>query len=225
MNNKLRNAVRLYEMGRFRNAVQELIQIGDEEENSILPAYYLGLCYTKLDDYENALPFLEQVVTTSENILHIYQCRMILGYIYTLMGRYKLAQFEFDELLNAGYESPQNYCSLGYIAYMQKNLLQSIDYFDKALLLDPSNPNALNSLGYTLAELGKNLDRAEELCKKALRKRPQYPAYLDSLGWVYYKQGKLELSKEHIRRALNKAGKNSEIAEHLRIVMGTKKKD
>ena len=224
MGNSLRNGIRLYELGRYENAVEELLQDDDDPGENPIVAYYLGLSYTKLEDFASALSYLEQVVTSSANLLHIYQCRMILGYIYTLTGRYKLARFEFEELLEGGYESPQAWSALGYIAFMEGKKEQSLDCYRKALKLDPSNTNALNSLGFTMADIGLDLERAEELCGKALKKRPQNPAYLDSMGWISFRQGKLETAKEYLRRALDKAGKNSDIAEHLRIVLSEEKK-
>jgi tetratricopeptide (TPR) repeat protein len=219
----LSTGIRLYSMGRYENALEEFFGIDSEPGSNPVLSYYIGLCYTKLEKYEDALLYLEQVVTVSENLLHIYQCRMVLGFIYALTGRFRLAQFEFDELIKGGYESPQTYAALGYIAYMQKQKIKGIEFFEKALSLDPDNANAMNSLGYTLAEEGMRLEKAEQLCKKAIKKQPENPAYLDSLGWVYYQQGKPEVAIDYLRKALDKAGGNKTIAEHIRVVLGEKK--
>jgi len=219
----LSTGIRLYSMGRYENALEEFFGIDSEPGSNPVLSYYIGLCYTKLEKYEDALLYLEQVVTVSENLLHIYQCRMVLGFIYALTGRFRLAQFEFDELIKGGYESPQTYAALGYIAYMQKQKIKGIEFFEKALSLDPDNANAMNSLGYTLAEEGMQLEKAEQLCKKAIKKQPENPAYLDSLGWVYYQQGKPEVAINYLRKALDKAGGNKTIAEHIRVVLGEKK--
>lgn len=219
----LSTGIRLYSMGRYENALEEFFGIDSEPGSNPVLSYYIGLCYTKLEKYEDALLYLEQVVTVSENLLHIYQCRMVLGFIYALTGRFRLAQFEFDELIKGGYESPQTYAALGYIAYMQKQKIKGIEFFEKALSLDPDNANAMNSLGYTLAEEGMQLEKAEQLCKKAIKKQPENPAYLDSLGWVYYQQGKPEVAIDYLRKALDKAGGNKTIAEHIRVVLGEKK--
>ncbi len=52
---------------------------------------------------------------------------------------------------------------------------------------DPKNSDALNSLGYMLAERGQKLDEAITLVERALVVEPGNGAYLDSLGWAYYK--------------------------------------
>ncbi len=223
MQNGLSTGIKFYSMGRYENALDEFLGIDDEPSSNPVLSYYIGLCYTKLEKYEDALLYLQQVVTGSENLLQIYQCRMVLGYIYTLTRRFRLAQFEFDELVKGGYESPQTYAALGYIAYMQKQKNKGVEFFEKALSLDPENTNAMNSLGYTLADMGIRLEEAEGLCRKAVKKHPENPAYLDSLGWVYYQQGKHDAALDHLRRALDKTGGNKTIAEHIRIVLDGKK--
>ncbi|HXH64679.1 MAG TPA: tetratricopeptide repeat protein [Mariprofundaceae bacterium] len=54
----------------------------------------------------------------------------------------------------------------------------------------PDDSEALNFLGYSLAERGVRLDEAERLVKRALKAKPNDGYYLDSLAWTYFKQGK-----------------------------------
>jgi tetratricopeptide (TPR) repeat protein len=77
--------------------LQELLHVDTEDfdpgENTEL-AYFLGLCYTKLERYDEALLYLEQVVTAGQDPLRVYQCRLTLAYIYVITKRAKLAEFE-----------------------------------------------------------------------------------------------------------------------------------
>jgi tetratricopeptide (TPR) repeat protein len=59
--------------------------------------------------------------------------------------------------------------------------------FEKSIQLSPDFAEALNYLGYMLADRGVKLDRARDLIEKAVKLEPKNPAYLDSLGWVLYK--------------------------------------
>ena len=224
MDTSLAGGIELFQNGKYRTAIDRFLESEEDPTKNPTLAYYLGLSYTKLEEYDDALLYLEQVVTASDNILHIYQCRMVLGFIYTITERYELAKFEFNELIKGGYESPQSYAALGFIAYIQKKPKKSLEYFEKALDLDPENPNACNSLGYTLADLELELDRAERLCKGAVKKQPRNPAYFDSLGWVMFRQGRFEEAKQLLRKALDLAGNNKTIAGHLRAVMEAEKK-
>ena len=197
-------------------ALQETNQ--NPAENPEL-SYYLGLCYTKLENYEEAMLHLEQVVTSSGNIVHIYQSRMILSYIYCITGRFKLAEFELKSLLESGYESAQVYAAFGFVAYSDGRTNDAVEFLQKSISLDPENANALNSLGYILAEEEIDISYAISLCKRAVQLRPENPAYLDSLGWAFYRQGSIKEARSQLRRALNLAGGNREIASHMRAAM------
>ena len=57
---------------------------------------------------------------------------------------------------------------------------------------DPLNADAMNSLGYMLAEHGLRLPEAVDLAQRAVKIEPGNPAYLDTLGWALFKQGRAE---------------------------------
>lgn len=81
---------------------------------------------------------------------------------------------------------------------------------------DPDNANALNALGYTLADadLEGRLEEARALIERAHALEPGNPAILDSLGWVRYRQGDPEGALPWLERAWS-AMPDQEIAAHL----------
>lgn len=81
---------------------------------------------------------------------------------------------------------------------------------------DPDNANALNALGYTLADadLEGRLEEARELVERAHALEPGNPAILDSQGWVRYRQGDPEGALPWLERAWS-AMPDQEIAAHL----------
>ncbi len=217
--NYFESGLKFYRAKRYRNALDEFLLVTDDpSENSDL-SYYLGLCYANLGKNEDALVFLEQVVTTHTDILIVYQARLLLSYIYTITRRFKLAEFELDELIKVGFESAQVYSILSYVAYAQKNTDRSLAFLEKALELEPENPNVLNSRGYIGVESGQDMEDALVYCKKAVRMKNDHPAYLDSLGWAYYKMGKIEEAKIYLKRAYTLSSNNKIIARHLKIVL------
>jgi tetratricopeptide (TPR) repeat protein len=220
---KLREGVRLFNLKRWEAALQELLNIDagqfSTEENAEL-AYYLGLCYMKLERFDDALLYLEQVVSNSREPLRVYQCRLTLAYVYVITKRVKLAEFELDRLSKSGFESVQIYTTLGYAAWMQKQYKEAVEYYEKALELDENNATAINSLGYILVDTNRDIARGLRFCRKAMDRSPQNAAYLDSLGWAYYKSGDTQESRVWLRRAYDLAPHNSVIRAHLRLVVG-----
>ncbi|HET9485402.1 MAG TPA: tetratricopeptide repeat protein [Xanthomonadales bacterium] len=88
----------------------------------------------------------------------------------------------------------------------------------RVLELDPEDPDALNALGYTLADRTDKHDEAYALIGKALKLKPDEPAIIDSMGWVEYRRGNRAAALEHLRRAYE-LQPDAEIAAHLGEVL------
>lgn len=219
----MQEGIRLYRLKRWDLALQEFRRIDTEKseagENTEL-AYYMGLCYTQLAQYDDALLYLEQVITSDQDPFRVYQCRMTLAYIYVITKRTKMAEFELHRLSNNGFESAQLYATLAYTAWTQKHYPEAIDYYEKALDLDSGNTTALNGLGFILVDTEKDPLRGLRCCKKAVDLKPQNPAYLDSLGWAYYKNGDIIEARTWLHRAAAAGPEIPEIHVHLQTVMG-----
>jgi len=221
--NPLEEGIKLFTNKRWDRALTEFLKIdnsGFEPEDNIELAYYLGLCYTKLEHFDEALLYLEQVVTGSEDPLRCYQCRLTLAYIYVITGRSKLAEFELGRLAKGGYESIQIYTTMAYAAWCQKQYQKAVDFYEKALDMDENNTTALNGLGYILADSDIDVKRGLKLCRKAVDKKPQSAAYLDSLGWAYFKNGDINEARSWLRRAFDISPQRKEIKKHMKIVVG-----
>ncbi len=100
---------------------------------------------------------------------------------------------------------------LGDFARMERDLRRILEE-------DPDHVDALNALGYTLADRNERLDEAYALVARALKLRPDSPAVLDSMGWVLFRQGDLSGATNYLRRALT-LSQDDEIAAHLGEVL------
>ena len=83
------------------------------------------------------------------------------------------------------------------------------------LEVEPGNADAMNYLGYLLAERGQQLDEAIRLVRRALEADPGNPSYLDSLGWAHFRRGDVEEAAKYLAPAAEKLPKNSVIQDHL----------
>jgi len=200
-------------------AFQSESSLGFTPEEKIDLAYYMGLCYTKLERYNEALLYLEQVVTSDAGPLRICQCRMMLAYIYITTRRVKMAEFELEHLVKNGFKAAQIYTMMAFAAWQQKAHRKAVEYYEQALEIDANNLTALNGLGYVLVDSDLDVRRGLEFCKKAVERRPGNAAYLDSLGWAYFKNGDYGEAKVFIRRAMDAAPGEREIREHMRVLV------
>ena len=79
---------------------------------------------------------------------------------------------------------------------------------------NPEHVDALNALGYTLADRGLKLTEAKQLIERAYALNPQDPAIIDSMGWIYFRLGNYSESEGYLRLAVDKMY-DPEIVGHL----------
>ncbi|MEO5558778.1 MAG: tetratricopeptide repeat protein [Dokdonella sp.] len=96
----------------------------------------------------------------------------------------------------------------------------------RVIELKPDDAEAMNALGYTLADRADRADSAKhgealELIQRALKLKPDEPAIIDSMGWLRYRMGDLDASLESLRRAFAKQP-DADIAAHLGEVLWVK---
>lgn len=87
--------------------------------------------------------------------------------------------------------------------------------FRRVIDRDPEHAQALNYLGYMLADRGERLDESVELIARAVEKDPHNGSYLDSLGWAYFKLDRLDLAEPPLRAAGDQLQRNSVVQDHL----------
>ncbi|HUX40950.1 MAG TPA: tetratricopeptide repeat protein [Rectinemataceae bacterium] len=214
----LREAARAYADGEWEASLGLLDAVDSTLVNHLELAYLLGLVHARLEHWDTALLYLEQVVTGSDEALRICQCRLLLSWIYLRTGRAKLAEYELERLSAAGFESVQTCTGFAYAAWEQGRGDDALRWYEKALTFDANNANALNGLGYVLAATGKDMARALACCRRALAQAPDNPAYLDSLAWACHQSGRSDEGKELIERALVLCPDHAEILEHARAM-------
>ena len=102
---------------------------------------------------------------------------------------------------------------MGDLAAMERDLQQ-------ILRTEPNHPDALNALGYTLADLNitERLEEARDLIERAYEADPDNPAIMDSLGWVYFRLGKLDDALAWLESAYSRLP-DQEVAAHLAEVL------
>jgi tetratricopeptide (TPR) repeat protein len=86
------------------------------------------------------------------------------------------------------------------------------------LASDPDHADALNALGYTLADRTDRLEEARSLIEQAYALKPDEPAIKDSMGWVLYRLGDPAAAEPYLSEALKEAF-DPEIAAHLGEVL------
>ncbi|HWS77493.1 MAG TPA: tetratricopeptide repeat protein [Thermomonas sp.] len=90
--------------------------------------------------------------------------------------------------------------------------------FRRILVISPDDVNALNALGYTLADRTSRYREALELIDRARVAEPGNAAIIDSYGWVLFRLGRVREALGHLRHAFA-LQKDADIASHLGQVL------
>ncbi len=114
------------------------------------------------------------------------------------------------------------------LLYSRAMLAEKMDRLDlleadlrRVIELQPDNAQALNALGYTLADRTDRYQEAHELILRALQLKPGDFYILDSMGWVLYRLGHLDEAIGYLQRA--RAIRNDpEVSAHLGEVLWVK---
>ena len=133
----------------------------------------------------------------------------------------KRYQQGFDLLSQALAQYPDNPDVL-YTRTLLAERLDRLDIVERDLrrLIDanPKNGQALNALGYTLADRTDRYQEALQYLQQAVALLPNDPAVLDSMGWVYYRLGQYDKALDYLRRAYQ-LSEDDEIGAHLSEVL------
>jgi len=111
------------------------------------------------------------------------------------------------------------------LLYARGLMAEKVDRLDmaeadllKVISKEPDNANALNALGYTLADRTSRYKEAQDYIKRAAALVPDDPAILDSLGWVSYRLGEMDEALKWLSKAFGKL-EDAEIAAHYGEVL------
>lgn len=93
--------------------------------------------------------------------------------------------------------------------------LESDQYFDAVLSINPKHAGALNNYAYYLSLRNERLKDALRMSTDANTISPSNPVYLDTQAWVLHQLGRDEEAREVIEKALSLLAKpEPELAEH-----------
>jgi tetratricopeptide (TPR) repeat protein len=124
----------------------------------------------------------------------------------------------YDAALRAHPDNVELMYSKALLAAEQGRVGDAEAAFKRVLAKEPDHADALNALGYTLADLTDRQKEALGYITRALKLKPDNPAFLDSMGWVQYRMGNSAVALDYLRRAYASL-KDGEVAAHLGEVL------
>lgn len=95
------------------------------------------------------------------------------------------------------------------------NWAQAEKDFERALEIEPDQPDVLNYLAYSWLMMNKNIEKAREYLETAASARPDDPHIVDSIGWAYYLAGNYGKAVDMLEKAIEQMPDDPTVNEHL----------
>lgn len=204
-----------------RRAAIEHYQAIEDGSNYFAAQLRKALVMSLMGQIDQAIAFLGQVVPEDEK--QAFDLARAQGEILTEHDRLDEALAIYDAAL----EGERYDTELLYTRAMLAEKMGRIDILERDLrtiiAAEPDNAQALNALGYTLADRTERYQEAHDLIARALELSPDDFYILDSMGWVLYRLGRLDEAIDFLERA-RELRNDPEVAAHLGEVLWVKGK-
>lgn len=196
---------RLYEKGKFQEAVNEFKIALKLDPNNVNVRNSLGVCYGLQRKYDAAAAeFKKAIAIEPDEYMALYN----LGLVDLLMGQRDRA---LEYFLNAEKINGSNYelaFQTGKLYLELGNLEKCEPYLLRAAVLEPESGQVHRYLGDCYAA-GQNPEAAIAAYKKAIKHNPHDAAALSSLGSIFDEQGENpEISLMFLRESIELAPNN-----------------
>lgn len=176
----------------------------------------IAVLLAKQDKLEQAREYLHSINAQNEaDTLRLY---LVEGDILRQAKRYEQAFDMYTEVLKDMLENTQLLYARALIAEKLNRLQVAEQDLMTIIQREPNNAQALNALGYTLADRNYRLDDALKYIMRAYKINPNDAAIIDSLGWLQYRMGDHKEALKNLRHAF-KLQNDPEIAAHLGEVL------
>lgn len=176
------------------------------------PLFGLGQAYFKLEEYEQALLYIQRARLLDRNNASI---TALEGRIHTGLGRYETAEGIFQSILQREPYNLEAQFGLAELYAAMGNVENAIAGYQKALESDPYNRRGLLSVALLYAAQN-NLSEAAELIQTAVDSYPEDSRVHAIAAEYYFKSDDIDKAEQHARQALQL---NEESEEALYVLI------
>ncbi len=185
----------------------------------------IGVLLAVLGKPDEGLAKLEALAEAQSNWDLRVKAYLAQGEVLRDQQRYKEGVEMYSRALQQNREDTNLLYARGLMAEKVDRLDMAEADLLKVISKEPDNADALNALGYTLADRTSRYKEALEYINRAAELVPDEPAILDSLGWVSYRLGRMDDALKWLSKAFEKL-EDAEIAAHYgEVLWHTNQKD
>ena len=162
----LKRGDELFQQEKYTEALEEYQRVLAENPELYLAHDRIGLCYSKLEDLDNAIEafkaMLEREPKSQDTLIN-------LGVVYFEKGEAEEGMKYLNQLDAKSLKSPDLFYNVGLILFKKRKIDMAIDYFNKCITMDPKYVDGYYQLALAylnkadMQEARKNLEKVIEL--------------------------------------------------------------
>lgn len=203
-------------MGKDEDAINALQQIKPGQKMFVESRVLVAYLAKQKKQFDIAAKAIEEALSEKTDDINLL---LYLASLQREAGKLDEAVGLMKRVIALDKAVDRHYFTLGAIYDELEKPKEAMEAMRKSIEANPSNADALNYLGYSLAERGEALGEAERFIKRALEIEPNNAYYIDSLGWVYFKMGKYEEALEQLQLAIKAVSDDAVILEHFAEIL------
>lgn len=210
-----RVGIGLYLLGRHREAEGYLRRAA--EQGNALAAYYLAIVLSNLERHEEAAAQFEKA---AEMGFDAVECTLRRAGEIRRLGNLEEAEKVLRSTGAAGAKRAEYSYQMGCLLADRGDTFGAIEYFERAVDMDPRHSRALFSLANLYSQLGDD-EEAIRLYEQSLSKPPQHLGALINLGLMYEDAENYKAAAFCFRRALEVDPTNERARLYLKDIEAT----
>ena len=199
-----------------RDALEAAMEVASKPEDEFGHLLRAASLYSFLEDQEAALSLSDKALALADNDSELAIANASKASLLQHFGRDKEALPLAEEALRIDDTHDRRSYVATVLGELGRNE-EALKILRRELLERPTDPNALNSLGYFLITHTEEYEEGYRLLFRATRLVPRSAYIRDSFGWARYKLGDLKTAKLAIEssRELLEPQKHWEIEDHM----------
>lgn len=200
-----------FKEGKYLEAKEIYEKLLSQNQNSVELLYNLALINYNLRNYEKSEELLLKVLDMDP----LYESAInLLKIVYRATGRSeKDIKIKVNEKV---------YIQKGLEAFNNKDYYKALEFFKKALEINPNMVETMNNLGASFYMVGK-YDEAIYWFKKAIDHKKDYSQAYGNLAYAYLQKGEIEEAEKVIQKGLTYIPKDQNLLELRKKIEEIKK--
>uniref|UniRef100_A0A8D1CIJ4 Tetratricopeptide repeat domain 6 n=1 Tax=Sus scrofa TaxID=9823 RepID=A0A8D1CIJ4_PIG len=194
----------------YKLAITDLTTAINMDKNSYIAFYNRALCYTKINELRMALTDYGIVLLLDAGGTLILNTFINRGLIYTELGQFSFALEDFKQAALMSKTNVSLCQATAMCCHRNKEFEEAVNFFTRALKIDPCFPDAYIGRGNSYMEYGHEeaTKQAQKDFLKALHVNPMYTKARICLGYNLQAQGKFQKAWNHFTIAIQVDPKN-----------------